>query len=65
MNSITAKSRKSDVRLRAYVAEMVREVLDDPDFGLELSGYARRRLAKAKKTRAKGIPLSAILKKYS
>lgn len=65
MNFVSLKSKNIEPRLRAYIAESVREMLDDPDFGLELSATAKRRLKKAQASSAKGIPLTTLLKRYS
>jgi hypothetical protein len=65
MNFTSIKSKKSDPRLRAYIAESVREILDDPDFGLELSAVAKRRLREVQMNSEKGISLATILKKYA
>ena len=65
MNLVSIKSKSVEPRLRAYIAESVREVLDDPDFGLELSATAKRRLKKAQNSSAKGISLATLLKRYS
>ena len=64
MNTAFAKSRKVELQLRAYIAESVREVLDDPDFGLELSAATKRRLKKIQTQPEKYIPLATVLKKY-
>ncbi|MCX6788221.1 MAG: hypothetical protein NT108_03620 [Candidatus Kaiserbacteria bacterium] len=65
MNLVATKKKALDPQLRAYIAESVREVLDDPDFGLELSAAAKRRLKEAQTSVGKGIPLATILKKYT
>ena len=64
MNPAT-KIKSIDARLRAYIAESVRDLLDDPDFGLELSTPAKRRLREVQMNSEKGIPLATILKKYA
>lgn len=65
MNLAITKKKDIDPRLRAYIAESVREVLDDPDFGLELSAKAKRRLKQAQTSSAKGISLETLLKRYT
>ena len=65
MNTASVGTDKISPRLKAYIAESVREVLDDPDFGLELSATAKRRLKQAQKSSAKGISLATLLKRYS
>ena len=49
---------------RAFIAETVRETLEDPDFGLELTASAKRRLKEALKDGKKRTPLSEIRKRY-
>ena len=60
MNTIT---RRLEPGLKIYVASIVREVLEDPDFGLELSAQAKKRLRLVKKT-AKSVSFPEIKKKY-
>ena len=50
--------------LRAAIAVSVHEVLSDPDFGMELTTYAKKRLRAAMKDKKPGIPLSEIRRKY-
>ncbi len=50
--------------LRAAVAISVQEVLNDPDFGMELTAYAKKRLRAAMKDKGRGTPLAEIKKKY-
>lgn len=67
MNLATVKSLKkkdTDLQLRAYIAESVREVLDDPDFGLELSETTKQCLHRVQTRPRKYIPLAAVLKQY-
>jgi hypothetical protein len=64
MNLVATKKQAIDPQLRAYIAESVREILDDPDFGLELSAAAKRRLREAQTQPREYIPLVTVLKKY-
>ena len=64
MNLIATKAKSIEPRLRAYIAESVREVLDDPDFGLELSATAKRHLRAAQTQPRKYVPLATVLKQY-
>lgn len=52
--------------VRAFIARAAVEVLNDPDFGLELSKEAKKRLRKAKtqSPRQKTVLFSEIKKKY-
>jgi hypothetical protein len=49
---------------RALIASVVREVLDDPDFGLKLTPTARRRLRAATRSTGKTVSLADIRKRY-
>lgn len=64
MNLVATKKKDIEPKLRAYIAESVREVLDDPDFGLELSAVAKRRLREAQTQPRKYISLATVLKQY-
>ena len=50
--------------LRAFIAQSIREILDDPDFGLELKEVAKKRLRAARKSKGRGISLADVRKKY-
>ncbi|OGY92555.1 MAG: hypothetical protein A3H70_00655 [Candidatus Komeilibacteria bacterium RIFCSPLOWO2_02_FULL_48_11] len=50
--------------LRPFIIQTVSEVLEDPDFGLELSDRAKMRLQQARDSSEKGIPFSEIKRKY-
>lgn len=49
---------------KAFIVEIVRDVLEDPDFGLELTAGAKKRLKGALKSAKKRMPLSEIKKRY-
>lgn len=65
MHLVATKKKDIEPKLRAYIAESVREVLDDPDFGLEFSTTAKCRLKEAQTSSAKGISLETLLKRYA
>ena len=50
--------------LKAFIAQSIREILDDPDFGLELTERAKKRLRAARKWNGRGISLADVRKKY-
>lgn len=50
--------------IRREVLTVLREVIDDPDFGLELTEKAKKRLRKAKSSKQKSVSFSEIKKKY-
>ena len=59
-----AISKKLSPEIRTLVMLAVKGTLEDPDFGLELSSDARKRLKKIQNTRQKTIPLEAVKEKY-
>lgn len=50
--------------VKSLIMRAVYEVLGDPDFGLELSEKAERRLRKAGRSNSRGIPAAEIKRKY-
>ena len=58
--------QKRDVSpaLRALIADSIQEILGDPDFGLELTTYAKRKLNTSLKDTRRGKTLSEIRAKY-
>ncbi len=44
--------------------EAVYEALHDPDFGLELTDYMKRKLGRLSRSKSKTIPWDKIKKKY-
>ncbi len=61
MNTITVG--KVNNQIKALVSSAVFDVFNDPDFGLDLSNKAKRRLSVSSK-KSKNISLSQIKKKY-
>ncbi len=61
MNTLVA--RKVNNRIKALVSSAVFDVFNDPDFGLDLSAKARKRLSMSSK-RSKTFSLSQIKSKY-
>ncbi len=55
---------KLEPNTKAFIAEAIRDIVSDPDFGLELTEEAQKRLAKARTSRGKTVSLSEIKKKY-
>ncbi|HEY4473827.1 hypothetical protein A3D11_01650 [Candidatus Peribacteria bacterium RIFCSPHIGHO2_02_FULL_49_16] len=55
-----------DKVIRRQVISILREILSDPDAGLELTAYAKRRLAKSQRSKAAGRvkPLFEVLRMY-
>ncbi|MBI3442293.1 MAG: hypothetical protein HY007_00790 [Candidatus Sungbacteria bacterium] len=51
--------------IKALIAGMIFEVLNDPDFGLELSEKAKSRLRRARMQKTKTVPLFEIKKRYA
>ena len=64
MNSVTITKKSLDTKVKPLIMQAIHEVLRDPDFGLELSERAKKRLRKAIKSgQGKGTPFSEIKKK--
>ena len=52
-------------KLQTLIMRAVQEVLNDPDFGLELTARAKKRLREAQKSKTqRTIPFEDIKKKY-
>lgn len=65
MNTITAIKKNFNTEIKPLIMRAIHEVLSDPDFGLELTERAKRRLRKARISRQRrGIPFSDIKKNY-
>lgn len=60
--SVPVKKLSSEVK--TFIIRAVYEVLNDPDFGLELSEWTKKRLRKARVSKRKGISFSEIKNKY-
>lgn len=58
-----AKQKNIQPELKAFIAHSIREILDDPDFGLELTETAKRRLRAAKSKKQKWISHTDVKKK--
>ena len=65
MLSTILKKKNVSIETKAVIMRAVHEILDDPDFGMELSMSAKARLHKAIASRAKRISFSAIKKAYA
>ena len=57
------KHRNIQPELKAFIAHSIREILDDPDFGLELSETTKRRLRVAKNKKQKWISHTELKKR--
>ncbi len=53
-------------QIRTAVIEVIREILDDPDYGLELTPYTIKRLKESLKSKKEGkvVSLEEIRNKY-
>lgn len=58
------QNRNVDPALRAVIADSIREILDDPDFGLELTAATKKRLQSAKNKKQNWTSLDEIRAKY-
>jgi len=61
MSKITLETKQVDRLVRKSVIQVMRDILQDPDFGLEIQDWVKKRLTKKPK---KLIPLSEIQRKY-
>lgn len=61
---ITKVAKKLEVDTKAFIAQAVKDIISDPDFGLELSKKAEKRLRQVEAKRGKTSSLSDIKKKY-
>jgi hypothetical protein len=61
MVEIEIKNKRINNFIKKTVIETIQEILEDPDFGLELQEWVKKRL---RKTPKKLIPLEEIKKKY-
>lgn len=57
------KHRNIQPELKAFIAHSIREILDDPDFGLELTEATKRRLRAAKSKKQKWISHAEVKKR--
>ena len=62
----TATQKHENIRpeLKAFITHSIREILDDPDYGLELTEGVKKKLRAAQRSKGRGIPLAEIRKKY-
>lgn len=60
-----AQNKQINIQLRREIISVLRDILDDPDFGLELTEGVKKRLTKSLASNKKGVSLSQIKKKYS
>lgn len=62
----TKTASKNDIspELKAYIENAIEEALNDPDFGLELTAYAKKRLQHASRKKQKWISFEEIKRKY-
>ncbi|MDP3785376.1 MAG: hypothetical protein Q8R12_04965 [bacterium] len=54
------REKRATPATRAFIAQTVRDVLEDQDFGLGLTAGAKKRLKEARKDTKKRTPLSKI-----
>ena len=56
--------RKLNKEVKTFIVKAIYEILNDPDFGLELSEKAKKRLRQSLISKQKTISLSEIKKRY-
>lgn len=64
MSKTVFQNKEINAVIRSEIITALREIIDDPDFGLEFTEKAKKRLRKALITKEKGISFSEIKKKY-
>lgn len=65
MNVLTLKGNKKDlIKTRILISQAVSAALADPDFGMELTTYAKKRLRKAQKQHGRRISFIEIKRHY-
>ncbi len=57
-------TRKLSPRVKTFIVETVREVLEDPDFGLALRDDFKRKLVRRERSRRKSVSLDKIVRRY-
>ena len=57
-------AEKLKVNAKAFIAEVVRDILSDPDFSLKLTRRAEKRLKQAQMRKGKTLSLVEMRKKY-
>lgn len=62
MATLNISKRTNEVKI--LVSQAARDVLEDPDFGLELSEEAKKRIHLASASRKKTISFTKIKRKY-
>lgn len=55
---------KLKYEMKSLVIQTISEILNDPDFGFELSRRAKKRLVQASGRKQKNLSLAAIRQKY-
>ena len=56
--------RKLNKEVKTFIVKAIYEILNDPDFGLELSEKAKKRLRQSLISKQKTISFSEIKKRY-
>lgn len=56
--------QKLEVNTKAFIVQAIKDIVSDPDFGLQLTAQAVKRLEQAQTRKGKTISLSALKKKY-
>ena len=56
--------RKLNKEVKTFIIQVIYEILNDPDFGLELSEKAKKRLRQSLISKQKTISLLEIKKRY-
>lgn len=61
---VTKISKTIEANTKAFIVQAIKDIVSDPDFGLELTKRAEGRLKRAQTVNGKTTPLSEIKKAY-
>jgi hypothetical protein len=64
MTTATRTCNTIEPGLKVFIAHSVREILDDPDYGLELREDFKKKLRTAQTSKGRGTSISEIRKRY-
>lgn len=57
-------AKKIEISTKTFIVQAIKDIMDDPDFGLELTKKTEKRLKQARTGKEKTTPLFEIKEKY-
>lgn len=57
-------AKKLEANTKTFIVQAIKDIVSDPDFGLDLTKIAEKRLSRARVGEEKTTTLSEIKKKY-